>query len=151
MGQCGAMACSKDSICCDAGYKAKGSAAPALCGGKDSTCCYNPITQVANLCGEGSSCNTNTGHCYASSAGEFQCGAIACSKDSICCDAGYKEGKSAALCGGKDSTCCYNPLTKVANLCGKGSHCNVATGKCYARKKSSAKPGLSYRSVLAFV
>merc|ERR1712157_108714 len=119
-----ALTCSTESVCCD-------EAPAALCGSPESTCCYNPEKTVVNLCGKGSKCNTNTGNCYAAELGQFQCGAIACSEGSVCCEAGYP--KAAALCGGEDSTCCYDPVTKIANLCGKGSQCNVLTGHCHAR------------------
>merc|ERR1712113_849512 len=118
--QCGAIACAKESTCCD-------EAPTALCGGKKSTCCYNQDKSIANLCAPGSSCNENTGNCYASSLGQFACGAIACSKDSVCCDEA-----PAALCGSKGSTCCYDPFKKVANLCAPGSFC-LPTGTCAAR------------------
>ena len=100
--------CSSESVCCD------GAPAP-LCGSPDSTCSYNPKKTVANLCGKGSPCNTNTGNCFASSLGQFQCEAISCTEGSICCEAGIP--KAPALCGGKYSSCCYNPVTKVAKLC----------------------------------
>ena len=74
--------CSSESVCCD------GAPAP-LCGSPDSTYCYNAEKTVANLCGKGSSCNPNTGNCFASSLGQFQCGAITCNENSACCDAGF--------------------------------------------------------------
>merc|ERR1712190_561809 len=99
-----ALTCSTESVCCD-------EAPAALCGSPESTCCYNPEKTVANLCGKGSKCNTNTANCYAAELGQFQCGAIACSEGSVCCEAGYP--KAAALCGGKDSTCCYDPVQRL--------------------------------------
>jgi hypothetical protein len=115
--QCGALVCAAGSLCCD-------EAPAALCGSAKSTCCYNPGKTIANLCAPGSSCNTNTGNCFADTS--FQCGNIACSEGSVCCD-----GAPAALCGGAGSTCCYNPGKTIANLCSPGSVCNAA-GNCEA-------------------
>lgn len=118
--RCGAMICSKESTCCD-------EAPTGICGSPESTCCYNPEKTIANLCAPGSSCNTNSGNCYASSLGQFQCGVIACAKESVCC-----EEAPTALCGSKGSTCCYNKEKTIANLCAPGSSCNFNTGNCFA-------------------
>merc|ERR1711879_1118281 len=102
--RCGAMICSKESTCCD-------EAPTGICGSPESTCCYNPEKTIANLCAPGSSCNANSGNCFASSLGQFQCGVIACAKESTCCD---------------------NKDKSIANLCAPGSSCNENTGNCFA-------------------
>merc|ERR1719203_2555644 len=117
---CGAAVCNIDATCCDLGPT-------GICGGPESTCCYNPNTMVANLCDKYSSCNTNTGHCFSSAHGQFQCGKIACTAGSTCCDEA-----PAALCGGQGSTCCYNPEKTIANLCDPYSTCNPNSGNCFA-------------------
>merc|ERR1712113_1118168 len=85
--KCGALIAPKDATCCD-------EAPTAIYGSPASTCCYDPDKTIANLCAPGSSCNTKSGNCYASSLGQFQCGVIACAKESVCC-----EEAPTALCG----------------------------------------------------
>mmetsp|Transcript_74024 Transcript_74024/g.165663 ORF Transcript_74024/g.165663 Transcript_74024/m.165663 type:complete len:215 (-) Transcript_74024:264-908(-) len=54
------------------------------------------------------------------------CGALICAQTAVCCDKA-----PAALCGSPGSTCCYNPVKTVANLCATGSQCDAATGSCH--------------------